>query len=86
MQPSGTFTTELMASGIQQLDYIIYTDNSYAQAWGDGMAGTAVKSDSYTLTTSWTSRSYPMYGRIPAGQNRVVPGVYGSNITVTLAY
>ena len=76
----------VMTIGAHELNYLIFTDNSYARVWGDGSAGSFVVSDSYTMATSSTVRSYPIFGRIPAGQNQAIAGVYISSLTVTLEY
>ena len=76
----------VMTIGAHELNYLIFTDNSYARVWGDGSAGSFVVSDSYTMATTSTVRSYPVFGRIPAGQNRAIAGVYISSLTITLAY
>ncbi len=76
----------VMTNGVHQLDYLIFTDNGYTQLWGDGTGGSVAVNDSYTMDTYQTSRSYPMYGRIPAGQNQATAGAYGGNVTITLVY
>ena len=76
----------VMTNGSHVLNYILFTDNSYARVWGDGSGGSFVVSDSYTMATSSIVRSYPIFGRIPAGQNRAIAGVYISSLTITLAY
>jgi spore coat protein U-like protein len=75
-----------MTNGVYELNYILYTDNGYTQFWGDGTGGSVVVNDSYTMDTHQTSRSYPMYGRIPAGQNQATAGAYSGNITITMTY
>ena len=76
----------VMTNGVHELYYVLYTDNGYSQVWGDGNAGSTALSDRYTMVTSRTSRSYPLYGRIPAGQNRAKAGAYSTNLTITLTY
>lgn len=76
----------VMTNGTHQLNYLIFADNGYTQVWGDGTGGGIVVNDNYTMATSQTSHSYPMYGRIPAGQSRAASGAYGANITITLIY
>ena len=76
----------IMTNGGHQLNYLIFADNGYTQVWGDGTGGSIVVSDSYTMNAHSTSRSYPMYGRIPAGQSQTTAGAYGANVTVTLKY
>lgn len=76
----------VMTNDAYELYYIIYSDNGYTQIWGDGTAGTGVVSDSYTMATSRTSRTYPIYGRIPAGQKRAKSGTYSASVRITLTY
>jgi spore coat protein U-like protein len=76
----------VMTNGAHQLNYFIFADNGYTQFWRDGTGGSVVVNDSYTMDTYQTSRSYPMYGRIPAGQNQATSGAYGGNVTITLVY
>ena len=71
---------------LTQLNYLIFADNGYTQVWGDGTGGSTVVSDSYTMNAHSTSRTYPMYGRIPAGQSQTTAGAYNANVTVTLKY
>ena len=76
----------VMPNGAHNLTYLIFADNGYTQVWGDGTGGSTAVSDSYTLNAHSNVHSYPMYGRIPGGQNRATSGAYGGDITITLVY
>ena len=76
---TGTFTNRILQSGTNQLLYNLYTDTTHQTIWGDGSSGTM------TVSGSSTNGDYPVYGRVPAGQNPYV-GSYSDAITVTLTY
>ena len=63
------------------LQYGIYTDAARLSVWGDGTAGTTLKSG----TGNGSTQPVMMYGRVPAAQAAMV-GSYSDTITVTLTY
>ncbi|CAN5417565.1 hypothetical protein BH10PSE17_BH10PSE17_13460 [soil metagenome] len=81
----GTFTQRQLGSGTQRMNYQLYTNLSRTTVWGDGSASTGFRIDGYLLGLVQVSLDYPVYGRIPAGQN-VGPGAYTDSIQVTLTY
>lgn len=81
----GSYASRLMASGSNPLTYNLYTNSSRSIVWGDGSAGTAVVSDGYGLGLTTVTNHYPIYGRIPAGQNAYV-GNYSDTLVVTVNY
>jgi spore coat protein U-like protein len=83
---TGSYSARQMASGANRLAYNLFTDSARTLVWGDGTGGTSILSDSYTLATSPTVRSYPVYGRIPGGQNLTKVGTYSDSITVTVTF
>jgi spore coat protein U-like protein len=83
---SASFSPRQMGSGINRLNYNLYTSNSYGTIWGDGTGGSGDISDSYIILLSSTSRDYPVYGRIPGSQTSTKPGSYSDLITVTVTY
>ena len=84
---SSSFSPRKMASGINRLNYDLYTSASYASIWGDGTSGTDRISGSATLSLlSATVVSRTVYGRIPAGQNLLAPGNYFDPVVVTINY
>ena len=82
---SNSFATRKMASGANLLNYNLYTTAGLSSVWGDGTSGSSIISDGYLLGLLTTARNYPIYGRIPAGQN-VPAGVYSDTIIVTVTY
>lgn len=82
----GNYAARRLLSGTGQLAYQLYTDSARSTVWGDGSAGTSVKTDGYMLAVGVrVTRGYTVYGRIPAGQ-RVPAGTYTDAILVTLTY
>ncbi len=80
------FLPRQMASGVNTLDYNLYTDSARTIVWGDGTGGTSFVTDGYTLGLFTVHRNYTVYGRIPAGQTSVHTGDYSDTITVTVNY
>jgi spore coat protein U-like protein len=75
----GSYASRSMASGVNRLNYNLYTDPSRASVWGDGSGGTSIAGGSAIPA------NHPIYGRIPARQN-VYVGSYSDSITVTLNF
>ncbi|MGE5469558.1 MAG: spore coat U domain-containing protein [Bacteroidota bacterium] len=82
---AGSFAGRRLVNGAQQLNYNLFTDAARSSVWGDGTAGTSTVSDGYLLLLLSDQRNYPVYGRIPAGQN-IPPGIYSDTIQVTVNY
>lgn len=83
---SGNFNSRSMLNGSSVLSYNLYTSAAYTTVWGDGSGSTAeVSSPPTLLATGNTSVSYPVYGLIPAGQDRAA-GTFMDTITVTVNY
>lgn len=84
---NGTYASRRMLSGTRNLYYNLYSDTNHTTIWGDGTGGSSLVSGSVTLA-ALSSFSIPVtvYGRIVAGQNTLVPGLYTDTITVTLTY
>lgn len=84
---STSFSPRKMASGSNRLNYDLYTSGAYTTVWGDGSSGTGRISGSVTLSLlSATIVNSTVYGRIPAGQNLVPPGLYNDTVVVTINY
>lgn len=81
----GSYAPRKMTSGANQLQYNLYTDAGRSFVWGNGTAGTSIVSDGYLLGIGTTVRDYPVYGRLPAGQNTPA-GAYADTVTVTVNY
>lgn len=62
--------------GTSFLNYAIYSDSGRATAWPA----------SQNLVGSGSVQSYPVYGRIPAGQSTAVAGPYSDQLAVTVTY
>lgn len=81
----GSYASRLLSSGANNLAYNLYTNSTRSIVWGDGSAGTAIVSDGYLLGLFTVTKHYPVYGRIPAGQNAYV-GAYSASVIVTVNY
>lgn len=82
---SGSYSLRTLSGPGDPLGYQLYADAARLLVWGDGTAGTVTVSDSYLLGLTTVSRQYPVYGRLPAGQ-QVGSGSYVDSITVTLEF
>lgn len=78
---AGSFAPRKMKNGGAALNYNLYTDTG--SVWGDGSPGTAVKE--FKALLSLGSISYPVDGRIPAGQD-AAPGSYSDAISVIVEF
>ena len=83
---ASSFLPRQMASGVNTLDYNLYTDSTRTTVWGDGTGGTSIVTDGYLLGLFTVNRDYTVYGRIPASQTGVHTGDYSDTITVTVNY
>lgn len=70
--------------GAGSLGYNLYTDSGHGTVWGTNTVSDSISVLAAVLGASVT-RSYTVYGRIPAGQY-VAPGAYGNTIVVTVTY
>ncbi|MFT6452984.1 MAG: hypothetical protein ACJA06_002493 [Halocynthiibacter sp.] len=68
-----------MKNLLSSLNYGIYIDSAHSQPWGS-LPGATVSGVGAGL-----SQSYPVYGRIPAGQTAAV-GVITDSVLVTVSY
>jgi len=82
---SGSYSPRTLAFGANNLSYNLYTDAARTSIWGDGSASTSTVSDSYLLGLLTEVRNYPVYGRLPAAQNKPA-GSYSDTIIVTVTY
>ena len=81
---SGSFPgTRYMVNGSYQLNYNVYTSNSYATIWGDGTGGTSTQT---VVATGVPNQTLTAYGQVPAGQTTVPAGAYNDTLTVTVTY
>jgi spore coat protein U-like protein len=77
---SNSFTKRVMRSGVNALNYNLYTSTAHAQVWGDGSGGSSV-----VATVNNGTITLNVFGQIPAGQD-VAVGIYTDNITVTVNF
>ncbi|WP_170935918.1 MULTISPECIES: Csu type fimbrial protein [unclassified Pandoraea] len=64
------------------IPYQLYTDNTYAAAWGDGTGGTST----YLGTGTGALVSIPIYGRILPQPSTPAPDTYKDTITATIQF
>ncbi|MBH1970774.1 spore coat protein U domain-containing protein [Moraxellaceae bacterium AER2_44_116] len=76
---AGTYSSRKMLYATSWLNYNLYIDAAMTSVWGDGTLGTAVINDKSR------SRSYAIYGRIPARQN-VYAGSYSDSLIVSVYF
>jgi spore coat protein U-like protein len=77
---SQSYTSRIMQSGANILNYNIYTSASRSIVWGDGTGG------SHTQTAYKNSTTVlDLFGQIPAGQD-VANGIYIDNLIATVNF
>lgn len=83
-----TYGSRRMTSGGQTLPYNLYTDSNRTTIWGDATGGTLNVGASLLLDALGLSPGlvFTVYGRIPARQVTVPPGIYTDTISVTVTY
>ena len=83
---SGNAAGRTMSNGSGTMSYNLYTDSSRSIVWGDGSGGTGTVTNSYTLSILFPrSDDFPVYGRLPSGQNAEV-GSYSDTIVATVIF
>lgn len=79
---SGTFANRTLKSGVNVLNYNLYSTAANTQVWGDG-TGTTYQ---YSIDpTDKNDHTLTVFGTIPAGQD-VGVGSYTDTITVTMNF
>jgi spore coat protein U-like protein len=86
----GTIAQRLLTNGTGTLQYNLYTDNGYANLFGDGTAGggTTVTGTGGGFGVA-NANTIPVFGQLlDSGFNQVAPAgaLYTDTITVTLSY
>ena len=81
---SGSYTARTMSNGTDDLEYNLYTSNSYTTVWGNGSGGSSTASGT-GITGSSGGTPKTIYGRIPAGQD-VSAGSYSDSLTITISF
>ena len=81
-----TFAQRLMGSGVNTLQYNLYTTAAFGTIFGDGTAGTATVAG--TGAGVATASNVTVYGQLldNAANQASVPGPYTDTITVTVTY
>lgn len=82
---AGIYNPRKMFSGINSVNYNLYTTSARTIIWGNGTGGSSFVSDSYHLGDATQNRTYTVYGSVPALQNIPI-GTYNDVITVTVNY
>ena len=77
---NGTVDRRHLASGVDRLNYQLYTDASLALVWGDGTAGTVTANGTAGPAGDTT---HTIYGRVPA-QPLAKVGPYSDSLVVTV--
>lgn len=82
----GTLAQRLMASGVNTLQYNLYTTAAASTVFGDGTGGTGTGTG--TGAGVATANAMTVYGQLPdsATNQAAVPGAYSDTITVTVTY
>lgn len=84
---STAFSPRKMSSGVNLLNYDIYTSSTRSSIWGDGTAGSQKVSGSITvLLVGGSMQELVVYGRIPGSQTAVRTGIYNDSVLVTVTY
>ncbi len=86
---SGSYSPRQMAFGPARLNYNLYRDAARTSIWGNGLSGTAIATDSFTVGPGVGNGTriaqFPVYGRVPALQT-VATGDYSDTIVVTVTF
>jgi spore coat protein U-like protein len=77
---SNNYASRVMRSGVNSLNYNLYTSAARDLVWGDGSGGSTVIS-----TGKNAGITLNIFGQIPAGQDAAT-GVYIDNISVTINF
>jgi spore coat protein U-like protein len=77
-----SFGVRKMTAGANLLEYSLYTDSSRSAVWGDGSGATATVDNVGTGVV----QTFPVYGRVGAGQTSVPAGSYADTVLVTITY
>jgi spore coat protein U-like protein len=77
---SNNYATRVMMSGVNTLNYNLYTSTARSVIWGDGTGGSSLMSVGKNTTTTLS-----VFGQIPAGQDAAV-GIYTDSIITTITF
>ncbi len=82
----GSYLPRKMVSGVNHLNYNLYTDNTYSTIWGNGIGTGTVSYAMSLLLIGSDSKEHVVYGRMPGSQSTVAPGTYTDTVHVTVTY
>jgi spore coat protein U-like protein len=77
---SNSYASRVMKSGVNPLNYNLYTSAARTVVWGDGTGGSSAGTAPANGTTALS-----VFGQIPAGQDAAV-GTYTDSITATVNF
>lgn len=77
---SNSYTTRVMSSGSNRLNYNLYTGADRSAVWGDGNGGSQLMTVTKNKATTLN-----VFGQIPAGQDAAV-GTYTDPIVATVTF
>jgi len=82
----GAFAQRLMASGVNTLQYNLFTTAAFGTVFGDGTGGTGTNAG--TGAGVATANTVTVYGQLldSAANQTAVPASYSDTITVTVTY
>jgi spore coat protein U-like protein len=83
---TGTYSTRQQVSGSHALKYNVFIDNNRTTVWGDGSQGTSLISGNMTATSTGTTQTSTVYGRVFSGQQTASVGSYSDTLTLTVTY
>lgn len=75
-----TVAARKMTSGINAVNYSLYSDSARSIVWGN-----TIGTDTVAGSATGAAQSFTLYGRIPA-QATPAPGTYSDTVTVTIMY
>jgi spore coat protein U-like protein len=84
----GSYTQRLLTDGTNQLEYNLYTADSFGTVWGDGSGTTVTVGDVGEGMSATKELTHTVYGQlVNSDANQDAPvGSYSDLITVTVTY
>lgn len=77
-----TAASRKMSSGLNTLEYSLYTNPERSSVWGDGTLSTAAITGSGTGLVQTST----IYARVPGGQTSAPAGTYADTVAITVSY
>lgn len=82
---SASYSNRTMTLSPYTLSYNLYRDSGRTSIWGNGAGSAPSVTDSYLLNVLSITRTYSVFGRIPARQN-VGAGTYTDGLIATVVF